>query len=111
MMCWLPSGFVEASTTEGEEYAFEVTHVQCWTKRSSMRMVFIMTGARAGMPTTRPEVEVLAFLVTLMMVRKTLPWSEEAEALAVGLYHIPVSIRRYYHNNKERLNQRERRKR
>ena len=44
MMAWLPSWLRLASTTDGLEYAVEVTHVQCSTKMSS-RNVNVSTGA------------------------------------------------------------------
>ena len=48
MMCWLPSWFCDARTTEGDEYAWEVTQVQCATKNESMQMALKMTTKRVS---------------------------------------------------------------
>jgi hypothetical protein len=50
MMFLLPSGDVELSTTDGEEYAFEVTHVQCTTKKRSSPSEFKITIRRVSIP-------------------------------------------------------------
>lgn len=49
-MCWLPSWLVDASTTEGDEYALDVTHVQWKTKKAKRAKAFITTTNRASMP-------------------------------------------------------------
>jgi hypothetical protein len=50
MMFWEPSGPREAKTTEGDEYALDVTHVQCRTKTSMRKTVLPMTANRVSRP-------------------------------------------------------------
>jgi hypothetical protein len=47
-MCWLPSWFCDASTTEGEEYAWEVTQVLWATKKESIQMALKITTKRVS---------------------------------------------------------------
>jgi hypothetical protein len=49
MMC-IPSWVWDASTTLGDEYALDVTHVQCTTKYTSSPSVFRITAPRVSSP-------------------------------------------------------------
>jgi len=50
MMFWLPSWFLVESTTEGDEYALEVTQVQWRTKRTRRTKRFPTTRRRGPIP-------------------------------------------------------------
>lgn len=50
----------DASTTLGDEYAVDVTHVQCTTKNSNIPNAFMMTATRVSNPTI-PRLAGLAF--------------------------------------------------
>jgi hypothetical protein len=52
MMFWDPSWLRVERTTEGDEYAFEVTHVQCSTKMTSSVSMFPITSTRGPIPKT-----------------------------------------------------------
>src|SRR5260221_6746662 len=49
-MIFNPFAVCDASTTEGDEYALEVTHVQCRTKNMSMPSALKSTAKRVSVP-------------------------------------------------------------
>ncbi len=50
MMCFDPSELLDDNTTDGEEYAFDVTQVQCATKADSSKITLPITTTRGKMP-------------------------------------------------------------
>src|SRR5712672_148097 len=61
MMC-SPSDVWDARTTLGDEYAVDVTHVQCTTKNNSIPNAFRITAPRVSSPTI-PRLAGLALLL------------------------------------------------
>lgn len=72
MICWLPSGFVDARTTEGEEYALDVTQVQWKTKNESMPRALMMTARRVSRANIPLFLGVSPFLVGVVAETRSL---------------------------------------
>jgi hypothetical protein len=84
MIFWLPSGLRDASTTEGDEYELDVTHVQCCTKKSSMNITLPITVTRVSspkIPNFRGVVDLAAVpLLELGVKREEMPFAGGALA-------------------------------
>lgn len=73
----------DASTTLGDEYAVDVTHVQCTTKNSNIPNAFKMTAIRVSNPKI-PRLEGLAFFPAELPVVTMSTRSSATDELDVG---------------------------
>lgn|SRR6266850_404425 len=83
MIC-RPSCVWDASTTLGDEYAVDVTHVQCTTKNSNIPNAFMITAPRVSSPMI-PRRAGLAFLPDELPEVTMSTRSSATDALDVGV--------------------------